>query len=198
MSLIFEGSQWIHAGRQLNVENSITIEALLSVDGNGNNPTIFCLPISEKWEPPYLSYRLGFEGKTRKPEFQFLLEGKDTPISITSPDAALVKTSLHIAGTYDGEIGRLYVNGKEVSQRKIKGKIRPSDQPAVLGGWSSTDMGGYLVATLYEIRLLKCIRTPEEIDFWKDKKVGRIMEKEWGLETPKPPKKEDYLGLWST
>ena len=196
MSLIFKSDQLMNTERPINIDKDITIEALLSLEGNGDNPTIFCLPISEKWEPPNLSYRLGFEGKTRKLVFQFLLDRKNEPISITSPDAVSTKTALHVAGTYDGKIGRLYVNGKEVAQRKVKGKIKHSNQPAVIGGRSKTDQGGYLVAILYEIRLMKCIRTPEEIDFWKDKKVGDI--KVWKFDTPKPPDKKDYLALWST
>jgi len=197
MPVVFSGNQWMATEKPINIEKNITIEALLTLDGNGNDPTILSQPLSSNWEAPFVAYRLGFLADTCKPLFEFSLQSDAEYISLVSPDPVSKKTALHVAGTYDGSEALLYVDGQKVQSKKVNGLIARSDQPAVLGGRSSTDNGGFLIGSLYEVRLMKCIRTPEEIDFWHNTKLGPIQV--WNVpDTPRPPDKKDYLGLWST
>jgi hypothetical protein len=41
---------------------------------------------------------------------------------------------IHMVGTYDGQSMRLYVDGKEIGNRPLSGKIRVDDNPITIGG----------------------------------------------------------------
>ncbi len=57
----------------------------------------------------------------------------------------------HVAVTYDGEVLRLYVNGAEVSQENVSGRIQPSTNPLWIGG--NQPYGEYFIGVIDEIRV---------------------------------------------
>jgi hypothetical protein len=171
MPLRFSGGQSMHSLKPINPRQALTIESRLVLMKDGEAPTILALPFSAKWEAPYVVYRLGFKGSTRRPEFQVLIEGDSEPTSVLGPSPVARYELFHVGGTFDGKILRLYVNGEEVAQKEKAGRIATSQQPSVIGARSSTDHGGHIDALFHEIRIFNNARTPEEIKRWRFKNL---------------------------
>lgn len=60
---------------------------------------------------------------------------------IKADDAPPKDTWTHLAGTYDGETARLYVNGTEVVSQALNGRFPADTTPVILGG-NSNDASG--------------------------------------------------------
>lgn len=173
-----------NGGNGLNPRDSMTVEALCQLSGDGQDPTIFSLPAVESWEPPFVAWRLGFHGQVRIPEFQVTMESDSEPTTVRSRRPIGQKQLVHLAGTYDGSAVRLYVDGKLEAEIAKTGKILRSQQWPTLGARSSTALGGLFVGRLFEMRFWQIARSTNEIDTWKDK----------GLSLPAP---DGLAGLWS-
>ena len=52
-----------NADSGLNPPDCMTVEALCEFLGNGQEPTVFGLPANERWEPPFIAWRLGCHGQ---------------------------------------------------------------------------------------------------------------------------------------
>jgi len=194
MPIKYSGHQWMSTAKPINFNNSITVEAIFDVDDKGNCPTLICMPETQKWKLPI--YRLGLHKKTGKPEFQILLEDQREAISVVYGKEVEYKKLMHMAGTYDGEKAILYVDGKEVAHQSKHGTIAQSKEPVIFGGRSKTDEGGFFIGSMYELRLMSCVRTPEEIDFWSHKQMPSPKEvKDWKMTNP-PVKEGELQGLW--
>lgn len=169
----------------LNPPDSMTVEALCELLEDGEDPTIFSLPANEKWEAPFVAWRLGFHGQDRVPEFQVTIEGDAEPTTARSTTSVGKYKLVHLAGTYDGSAVRLYVNGKLEAEVGKSGKVMRSTQKAALAARSSTSLGGLFVGRLSEMRFWKIARPAAEIDAWKDK----------SLPLPAP---DGLVSLWKT
>jgi hypothetical protein len=167
----------------LNPRDAMTVEVLCELLCYGEDPTIFSLPAGEKWEAPFIAWRLGFHGQHGVPEFQVTIEGDGEPTTARSQNAVGQYEVVHLAGTYDGSAVRLYVNGKLEAEVAKTGKVLESKQRVSAAARSSTALGGLLVGRLFEMRLWEAARAIEEIDNWKDK----------SLPLPAPP---SLCGLW--
>ena len=55
-------------------------------------------------------------------------------VRLTTPTPVTRSTWVHIAGTYDGTIARLYVNGQHVAAEPLAGPIKADTTPFILGG----------------------------------------------------------------
>jgi hypothetical protein len=53
---------------------------------------------------------------------------------VTSPATVPLQTWIHLAGTWDGSLARLYVNGTEVGNKAVSGPYVAETNPVVLGG----------------------------------------------------------------
>ncbi len=71
----------------LNPRDSMTVEVLCELLCDGEDSTIFSLPAGEKWEAPFVAWRLGFHGQRRVPEFQVTIEGDAEPTTARSQKA---------------------------------------------------------------------------------------------------------------
>lgn len=171
--------------RVLNPSDSMSVEGLCELVGDGQDPTIFSLPAKETWEAPFVAWRLGFHSHGRFPEFQVTIEGDTEPTTARSQKSVRQSEVVHLAGTYDGSAVRLYVNGDLEAQVAKTGKILQSNQRPTAGARSSTALGGLFVGRLFEMRLWECSRLGKEIDAWKDK----------SLPLPSPA---GLVGLWKT
>src|SRR5687768_14098078 len=113
----------------LHPEKGFTIEALFTPLAVSEDPTVFCRAVSKRWEPPYAAYRLGFYGKKLMPEFQILFEKESSPVTVRANKSVPLGRPSHIAGTYDGQHIRLFINGKLIKQVKRLGTTVRSDEP---------------------------------------------------------------------
>ena len=169
----------------LHPEKGFTIEALLTPLGVSEDPTVFCRARGTRWEPPFIAYRLGFQGKTLIPEFQILFDGEPNAVTVRAVKSVPLGHLTHLGGTYDGEHIRLFVNGELVGEVKNIGTTVRSSEPPTIASRSATDPGGYYVGLLHEIRAWNIARTQEEINRWK----FRV------LPLPAP---SECQGLWQT
>jgi hypothetical protein len=53
---------------------------------------------------------------------------------VAGPEAMPLQTWIHLAGTWDGSVARLYVNGTEVANGAVSGPFVAETNPVVLGG----------------------------------------------------------------
>jgi hypothetical protein len=185
----FRGKEWLKIhdpSGDLNPKPRITVEALCQLLEAGQNPTIFCRPFSQIWQPPYVSWRLGFYSDQRLPEFQILFEGDGAPTTVRSKQPIALFDTVHLAGTYDGKTARLYVNGTVAASNTRQSQPATSEQEVVVGVRSATDQGGHLVGRILDLRYWRIARTSREIDFWKNRTL------------PIPISDEGCAGYWHT
>lgn len=166
------------AGQHLLIQNpsedfdpksGFTVEAIGTPLAAGQEPTIIARPMGAIWAPPFVAYRLGFTNDTLLPEFQLLVEGGTEPAVARSMQPAKTHEQIHLAGTFDGETVRLFVNGLLVTETRNPGIAAKSKEPIAIGARSASDLGGFYVGRLYEIRFWKVARSPEEIQFWHNR-----------------------------
>jgi hypothetical protein len=62
-------------------------------------------------------------------------------VVLTAVDAVARRVWVHIAGTYDGKMARLYVNGVVAASQMISGTFAPDTTPLIIGG-NGNDAGG--------------------------------------------------------
>lgn len=153
----------------LNPRSAITVEAILDLRDDGDAPTVLCLPAKERWEPPFVAWRLGFFAGECRPEFQVTVEGDDEPTTVRAGQPVARYQMVHIAGSYDGRAVRLYVDGRLAAEVEKTGQLLASRQKPTMGARSSRDMGGEFIGRVYETRVWSVARTSEEVDKWKDK-----------------------------
>lgn len=65
--------------------------------------------------------------------FQFVVAVGHFAISVTAPQRAKAGVYQHVAGSYDGKVLRLYVDGAEVSHFNFRGTMPTGDGPLVIG-----------------------------------------------------------------
>jgi Concanavalin A-like lectin/glucanases superfamily len=189
MPIQFAGNQWMKTERPINMDGPFTIEAIVELEGNGHDPTIMALPAIDRWVPPYVCWRLGFQGDLGTPQFQVLFTGDLEPTSLTGP-AIPLKQPVHISGVLDHRSMNLYLNGIMVAELKFlqPKTVAKSEQPCALGCRSATDNGGYFVGLIYEQRLFNLPLNHMQIN--------TFMLRPYPLDNPLIPKNH-CQGLWS-
>jgi hypothetical protein len=74
---------------------------------------------------------------------------------------------IHLAGSYDGEVMRLYVDGSEIGTANIRGRIRVDDNPITIGGEENGPaprvVDGELEGLVDEVRIYNRALNPEEV-----------------------------------
>lgn len=76
------------------------------------------------------------------------------------------QTWIHLAGTYDGSVARLYVNGKEVQNLPATGPFATETNPVVLSGNGNTasfTVSEFVQGLLDEVMLYRRALSPDEI-----------------------------------
>lgn len=88
-------------------------------------------------------YHISIDMLAQLPVFFLKTENGLPRLTIQGPQAMAVPrlTWIHIAGTYDGSIARLYVHGQEVDNEAVTGRFRPDTTPFILGGNGNGPVG---------------------------------------------------------
>jgi len=172
-ALIFDGSTgyvFLSSDNGLAIGDSVSVEAWVlatSWAATSAQNSIFCKHSWTSGEQGYV-LRAGGSGV-----LSFNIAGIDSngiPVSwveIMSPSGALsLNTWTHVAGTYDGNNLKLYVNGAMVATLAFKGTIVPSTAyPARIGALSDIGIAPsrYWSGLMDEIRVWHSVRTQSDI-----------------------------------
>ena len=153
---------------KLNGLTKITIETWLNVTNHNSSPCADCAPIV--WHQQN-AYRFG-TGNTQKVNMSLSIGG--TTVTITS--SKIIKDSLwhHIAGTYDGNKLRLFIDGIQTDSVSKSGSIGYSSSADVWIADPKTGYGG----VLDEIRIWDYARNLKEI---REGSLRRISSNTIGL-----------------
>lgn len=106
--------------------------------------------------------------------FQFVINlGGGRAASVVAPKKAKVGIFQHVAGTYDGAMLKLYVDGAEVASLNVSGSIPPGPGPFLMGNdGSERRFDGLIDNTFFdgralsasEVTALTCIRQQPTMD----------------------------------
>ncbi|HKR06648.1 MAG TPA: LamG-like jellyroll fold domain-containing protein [Bacteroidia bacterium] len=159
-ALIFGGFVSFTTDNNLQVTDSVSVEAWVYSSFWGATSaqnSIFC---KHSWTQGEQGYALRAGGTG---ELSFNMAGIDSnglPVSwveLISPAGILpLNTWIHVAGTYDGNDQRLYVNGNLVASQHFKGTIVQSTAfPPKIGALSEQNTGStrYWIGMMDEIRV---------------------------------------------
>jgi hypothetical protein len=106
-------------------EEGVTVAGWFNPTTTGGTKTLF-----RKRDKDTSSFALLLNGG----RFQFVVSlGEERAISVSSPQRAKAGVFQHVAGTYDGDTLRLYVDGVEVNQFAVPGEIPPGPGPVLMG-----------------------------------------------------------------
>jgi predicted secreted protein len=146
--------------------NTITVEAWVfpaQLPKKGQNFSIVKRPYYQK--EPHRAYELCITNfhDDSVPHYCFAITDGAIPVNGASPsDPNPVKTHswTHIAGTYDGSMARLYINGILVAEEAFTDNIGAGDTGFYIGGLYQNERFQGLID---EVRLWNVTRTPAEI-----------------------------------
>jgi len=114
-------------------DTEITIELVCTPLGTTVRGNPLLADIVASMEPDALSYvGLDFCNNENRPRFQVWLSEERKRIEVFAPFVLPEKQRIHIAGTYDQEHIRLYVDGRLVSESRHPGRLGPSTRNATL------------------------------------------------------------------
>jgi len=88
-----------------------------------------------------------------KPELIFWASDGGSAQFVTGPTALTVGTRYHLAGTYDGSVGRLYVNGSQVATASASGAIPILPNAAVIRVAGSPPGGQFFDGVIDEVAI---------------------------------------------
>jgi large repetitive protein len=77
-------------------------------------------------------YHISIDQRTETPVL--FIKTEIGGVRLTTATAVVRQTWIHIAGTYDGETARLFVDGQEMVNQGVTGRFTPDMTPFILGG----------------------------------------------------------------
>jgi serine/threonine-protein kinase len=98
-------------------------------------------------------------------EAVFIVYTSEKELTLTGPPVANGEW-IHLAGTYDGSMMRLYVNGRESISSALTGAIMADRRPLVIGADPTDDMGGIdetFAGLIDDVRLYNRALTAAEV-----------------------------------
>ena len=151
---------------KINPKKALTISIWYQPDsykGVGQNSIVW--KGFDEYKAPYCQYLLSAIGNLYPStpavfKFGLSINGEFNQIQ-SLPNTWKPNLWYHITGTYDGEKMKLYINGKLVNQRVIKGELDLYDTPLLIG---KTPLKEFYTSGIYDdFRLFDRPLTPEEI-----------------------------------
>ena len=96
----------------------------------GNHAVLFGVPhVRETWTTPVF----GMYVEQRRPVCGMWLNGGRGKVLLEGPQELPLHAWTLLVSTYDGATARLYVNGEQVAEKAVTGRIEPNGQPLILG-----------------------------------------------------------------
>jgi hypothetical protein len=112
------------------ITNAVTMAAWIYIDGT---ITDYATAISRQLGTGYgQHYHLSIRSDM-KPGL-FITTPDSGQLFINGPTAVPLQTWVHIAGTYDGSMARLYLNGVDVADGAVTGLFATESNPVILSG----------------------------------------------------------------
>jgi len=158
-ALDFSGSDYIEVpnSEALNPEH-LTLELWTYPTSTG-----YYRSMAEKQLPgfayPWVQYALNFSGNTSKPNFNVKIN--DIGYNVTADEPIPLNAWTYLAGTYDGETLKLYVNGALV--KTATSPIGPIDSSPDMFYMGKPPSNAYYYGKLDEVAIYNRALTPEEI-----------------------------------
>ena len=149
------GSAVVASGGYLNPGRDVSIECWVWTDEPDQGNTWM---VNRVYAHGDTGYRLGVVNGA--PTF----EVPETPWShhLTAPDPLPLASWVHLVGTFDGEVMRLYVNGEVAASMERPGPVKPNDYPLTLGSYEAGHVA-HFVGLLDEVRLYSRALTTDEV-----------------------------------
>ncbi|MBI2299738.1 MAG: glycoside hydrolase family 99-like domain-containing protein, partial [Armatimonadetes bacterium] len=104
-------------------------------------------------------WRLGFDAG----KLCFQVPRTEWSHSLKAPDPLSLGAWHHVAATYDNEVMRLYVDGREVAHLERGGPVTPSGAALCIGSYATGHTRAFFQGVLDEVRIWDRALTAEEI-----------------------------------
>src|SRR5882724_2948946 len=159
-ALVFNGASFvtIPAAASLNLTTAMTLEAWIYPTTAATNWSTALM----REQPGEFVYTLYVGSPSNSPNVFFNTgASSSTERGVAGPSALPVNTWSHLAGTYDGAVVRLYVNGAQVASRAFTGTIGSTTGALRIGG--NGVWGEYFTGRIDEVRIYNRALTPAEI-----------------------------------
>ncbi len=172
-SLKFNGtSSYVEfpADNDLNISDDLTVEAWIKASSFGSSPVSNSIVCKHGWTSGEKGFvlRAGGDG-----QLSFTIAGlkyngtNESWQEVLSPVGALqLNTWYHVAGTFDGNKLRLYINGSQVASKSYNGRIDPSVNYNLKIGRIADEgaaSGRFFHGLIDEVRIWKEARSSSEI-----------------------------------
>lgn len=136
--------------------NSITIEALITTRSSSPQPIAYDI-VSKHFDSNDCNYLF-------RPN-QFAIRTSTGFIALANPEDLCNDTTYHVAGTYDGDSIKYYVNGIEVSSQAKNGNLTQNTHTTGIGNRYYTGAGFYeqFIGYIDEVRIWNVARSQTDI-----------------------------------
>ena len=165
--LKFDGKDdWVVVGNKykgLDISKGITMEAWVNVAASTYDHQVI---IGKWWTSNCVHKRAHvFEFQPDGRTLQIVLYGITTDGYGNASSSVKINfnTWYHVAGTYDGKVARVYVNGKQTGSRTTSGMIPVTAAPLSLGAHSCAPDGNYFFGMMDNVRIYNKALSPSLI-----------------------------------
>ena len=146
--------------------SAITVEAWVFLTGLptvGNHYGLVSRPFIDRPNNPSYELRIDNPGPGNNARYAFLVTDGDTSLARSAEaigGIASTGTWTHVAGTFDGTVIRLYINGSLVADAPFTGMLGPVGTGLYIGGQIGV---GYTNGLVDEARIWNTVHTPAQI-----------------------------------
>ena len=153
------GAVEVEGGRLLSPTNAMTLECWVKTDMGGQSDKWFVNSVFSGFEHRATTgFRLGLVGGKPCLGIPLTLFSHHLPAKSTLPLGRWV----HLAGTFDGKIMRLFMDGEECGALERPGSLQPNDHYLCLGNFDMKH-DAHFTGHLDEVKLYNRALSPEEV-----------------------------------
>lgn len=148
-----------------NLGSSLTLETWIFLEGDSPQTMIMGKGHDAAGDNPWVAYGLTF-GAGRRVQLAQSAGAPGSMLVAEAPAEIPLRTWTHLAGTLDGGVLTLFVNGDQVAQAVSPGAAPATSVPFALGGWppsATPAVWGFLFGSLRQARVWNRALGGEEI-----------------------------------